>query len=83
MKTEIAATLFSLNAQIKEMEAQASELKEILKSIGSFTEEGYSVTVRSSDRTTVDTKMLKDKYPTIANECSKTTSVVSVAVKKV
>jgi predicted phage-related endonuclease len=83
MKTEIAAKLFLLNAQIKEMEAQASELKDLLKAIGSFTEEGYSVTVRTSDRTAVDTKVLKDKYPTIARECSKTSSVVSVIVKKV
>ena len=86
MNTEIleaAAELFAVNAEIKKMEERAKVLKETMKEIGSFEDGGYSVAVRSSERTTIDPKVLREKYPTIAEEVSKTATVVTVSVKKV
>ncbi len=75
--------MFAINAQMKKMDERAKELKEMMKEFGSFEDGGYSVSVKSSDRTTIDPKMLRDKYPTIVTEVSKVSSVVSVSVKKV
>lgn len=80
---EAAAELFALTAEIKKMEERAKILKETMKSVGSFEEDGYSVSVKSSERTTIDPKLLREKYPTIAEEVSKSSTVVSVSVKKV
>ena len=80
---EAAAELFALNAEIKKLEERAKALKEIMKEIGSFEDGGFAVAVRSSERTTVDPKMLREKHPGIAEEVSKTATVVTVTVKKV
>jgi len=64
-------------------EASAKALKEMLKEFGSFEDGGYSVAIKSADRTTVDPKILREKYPTIAAEVSKSSSVTSVSVKKI
>jgi predicted phage-related endonuclease len=80
---EAAAELFALNAEIKKMEERAKVLKEMMKDVGSFEDGGYAVAIKSSDRTTVDPKMLREKYPEIAAEVSKTSSVTSVTIKKV
>jgi hypothetical protein len=80
---EAAADLFAITAQIKALTAKADELKALLKENGSFTNDGYCVKVTTTERTTIDTAMLKAKYEPIALACSKTTSVTSVTVKKV
>lgn len=79
---EAVADLFALNAQIKALTAKADELKELLKEYGSFEDELYSVAIRTTERMTVDSKMLKEKYAIIARECSKTQEVTSVTVRK-
>ena len=80
---EAAAELFALTAEMKKMDERAKVLKELMKSVGSFENGEYAVSVKSADRTTVDPKMLREKYPEIAAEVSKTSSVVSVSVKKI
>nr|QMP83040.1 MAG: hypothetical protein [Caudoviricetes sp.] len=80
---EAAADLFAINAEIKKLEDSAKVLKEMLKEYGSFTDSGYSVSVKSSERTTVDPKILRDKYPEIVEMVSRVSQVVSVSVKKV
>ena len=80
---EAAADLFAINAEIKALTARADELKAMLKANGSFTNELYDVRVSVADRTTIDTKLLKSKYETIANECSKVQAVTTVTVKKI
>ena len=80
---EAAADLFALTAQIKALTAKADELKAQLKAHGSFTNELYDVVVNTTQRTTVDTKMLKQNYAIIAEACSKTQDVTTVTVKKI
>ena len=80
---EAAAELFALNAELKQLNARADELKTLLKANGSFTNDLYDVRVTPSQRTTIDSKMLKDKYAIIAQECSKTQEVITVTVKKI
>ena len=78
-----AAELFAITAQIKALTAQAEVYKEQLKAHGSFTNEMYAVSVNTTKRTTIDSKMLKEKYAIIAEACSKTQEVTSVTVKKI
>lgn len=80
---EAAADLFALTAQIKTLTAKADELKALLKAHGSFTNDIYEVVVNTTERTSIDTKMLKQQYAPIADACSKTQSVTSVTVKKI
>lgn len=80
---EAAAELFAVNAELKALEEKAKSLKETMKAIGSFTDGGYAVSVKSSSRTNINPSLLKEKYPTIAEEISYTTDVISVSVKKV
>lgn len=80
---EIAADLYAINLELDRLKKEADLLKAQLKAHGSFEEHGYKVDIRTSSRTTVDPAMLKAKYATIAAECSKTSDVVSVHVKKV
>lgn len=80
---EAAADLFAINAEIKKLTKAADQLKDMFKAHGNFTNSEYEVSVRTTDRTTIDTAELRKKYPTIAEECSRVTEVVSVSVKKV
>jgi len=43
---------------------------------------GYEVTVKSSERTSLESKKVKELYPDVFAECSKTTPVETLTVKE-
>ena len=80
---EAAADLFAINAEIAKLTKQADVLKAQLKAHGSFNNELYKVVVNTTDRATISSTLIKEKYPTLALECTTVTPVTSVKVTKI
>ena len=77
---KMALELYNINSQIASLKKRADELKAIAQA-GEYGDIVIGITVTS--RSSIDANLLREVYPSIAEEVTRSTEVRTVRVKKV